>query len=132
VEQDERDTGLRHILNFGHTIGHALESVSNFELSHGEAVGLGMLAASKISIKLDIFNRGDLPRLTKLLERAGLPVKLPDLKIEPLLQAIQHDKKITGGKIVFVLVEGIDTAVISYEVNLSLVEQVLTNWDETT
>ncbi len=132
VEQDERDTGLRSILNFGHTVGHALESVSNFELSHGEAVGLGMLAAGKISCQLGILNNSDLARLKKLLGRAGLPVRLPDLKTGLLLQAMQHDKKITAGKVKFILAEGIGQAVITNEVSLSLVEQVLNEWNETT
>ena len=132
VEQDERDTGLRNILNFGHTVGHAIESVSHFKIGHGEAVGLGMLAAGKISLKLGKISHSDLSRLKKLLECAGLPVKLPDLKTESLLQAMQHDKKTTSGKIKFILVEGIGKAVISNEVSLALVERVLTDWNETT
>jgi 3-dehydroquinate synthase len=132
VEQDERDTGLRNILNFGHTVGHGIESVSDFKIGHGEAVSLGMLTAGKISFKLGKFNRSDLSRLKELLERAGLPVKLPDLKTESLLQAMQHDKKTTSGKIKFILVKGIGKAVISNEVSLALVEQVLADWNETT
>ena len=132
VEQDEKDTGLRNILNFGHTIGHAIESVSNFTIGHGEAVGLGMLAAGEISYKLGILRNNELARLKKLIESAGLPVQLPGFKIKSILQAMQHDKKTTAGKSKFILAEGIGKAIISDGVSLSLVEQVLTDWNETT
>jgi 3-dehydroquinate synthase len=132
VGQDEKDSGLRNILNFGHTMGHAIESVSSFTVGHGEAVSLGMLAAGKISYKLGLCGKNDLARLKKLLERAGLPVQLPDLNIKSILRAMQHDKKITAGEIKFILAEGIGKAVISNKVSLSLVEQVLAEWHETT
>ena len=117
VEQDEKDTGLRNILNFGHTVGHAIESVSNFKIGHGEAVGLGMIAAGELSIKLGILDRSELVRLKILMKNAGLPINLPDLKIKSLLQAMQHDKKNTGGTMKFILAEGIGKAVISNEVS---------------
>ena len=132
VEQDEKDMGLRNILNFGHTVGHAIESVTNFRIGHGEAISLGMLAASTISLKLGVFSRTDLYRLEKLLKSIGLPVELPDLKIELLLQVMQHDKKITAGAMKFILAKGIGKAVISNEVSLALAEQVLRDWHEKT
>ena len=132
VAQDERDTGWRNILNFGHTTGHGIEAVSGFAIGHGAAVGLGMLAAGEISRRLGLLGSGDLTRLKNLIERAGLPVKLPDFRIESILQAMRHDKKATAGKIKFILADGIGKAVISDEVSLSLVEQVLADWYETT
>ncbi len=132
VGQDEKDTGLRNILNFGHTLGHAIESVSNFTVGHGAAVGLGMLAAGRISHKLGMFSPDDLSRLKRLIGQAGLPVKLADLKIKALLEAMQHDKKAVAGNMRFILAAGIGNAAISDGVSLSLVEKVLTEWYETT
>ncbi|MBN1366978.1 MAG: 3-dehydroquinate synthase [Dehalococcoidales bacterium] len=132
VAQDEKDNGLRNILNFGHTVGHAIETVSNFTIGHGRAVGLGMLAAGQLSHKLGMFSPNDLARLKKIIGQAGLPVTLPDFKIELILQAMQHDKKVTGGKVRFILAAGIGEAVISDGVSLSLVEQVLSDWNEKT
>ncbi len=132
VEQDEKDTGLRNILNFGHTIGHAIESVSGFTVGHGQAVGLGMIAAGKISHKMGMFSPDDLTRLKRLIKQTGLQVTLPDLKINSLLQAMHHDKKATAGKVKFILAAGIGQAAITEGVSLSGVEQVLTDWHETT
>ncbi len=132
VEQDEYDTGLRNVLNFGHTVGHAIESVSGFEIRHGEAVSLGMIAAVKISQKLGMSVKTDLSRLEKLLKQASLPVKMPDLKTGLLLKVITHDKKITGGKIRFILTQGIGSALISDDLDMNLIKMVLENRDEKT
>ena len=99
VEKDEKDLGLRNILNYGHTIGHAIESVSDFKLEHGKAVALGMLAAARISNRLGQLDKNEVVRLKDLLRRAGLPIKVPALDINQIVQAIKHDKKIQGGKI---------------------------------
>ena len=127
VEKDERDLGLRNILNYGHTIGHAIESVSDFKVGHGNAVAIGMLAAARISNKMGILDKNDLGRLKGIIEKADLPTEMPDLQIEKIIQAMKHDKKVLRDKIRFVLLKSIGSAFITDEVNLSLVEKVLVN-----
>ena len=132
VEKDERDLGLRNILNYGHTIGHAIESVSDFKVQHGEAVAIGMLAAGRISNKLGIFDRNELVRLKNVIERANLPTEIPNLEVEKIIQAMKHDKKILKGKIRFILPKSIGNVFITDEVSPSLVEQALGGWNEET
>ena len=132
VEKDERDSGLRNILNYGHTIGHAIESASNFKMGHGEAVAIGMLAAARISNRLGILDKNELIRLKDVIEGVGLSVEIPKLDIGKVIQAIKHDKKISRGKIRFILPKSIGNVFITDEVNLSLVEHVLEGWNEKT
>lgn len=129
VEKDERDFGLRRILNYGHTVGHALESVSGFRVRHGEAVAIGMLAAARISNRLGTLDKKDVTRLGKVIAKAGLPTSLPGLEIKKLLQAMKHDKKSLQGNVRFVLLKSIGEAYISDEVNPNLIEQILTDWN---
>lgn len=126
VAQDELDTGLRHILNYGHTIGHAVESVSDFKIKHGRAVAVGMMAAARIATKLGMLGEGEVKRLQKLIARAGLPAEMPDLNFEEVMQAMQHDKKVRGGKFRFVLLKAIGDAVVTDDVSPTLIEEVLT------
>ena len=132
VERDEKDLGLRNILNFGHTVGHAIESASDFKVEHGKAVALGMLAAGRISNKLGLLDKTELVRLKGIIQRADLATELPNLELEKIIQAIKHDKKILRGKIRFILPRAIGSVFITDEVSLSLVEQVLVNWNEET
>ncbi|MCJ7763771.1 MAG: 3-dehydroquinate synthase [Dehalococcoidales bacterium] len=125
VEQDEMDLGLRNILNFGHTIGHALETVSDFGVEHGQAVAMGMVAAASIARRMGILEDSELARLRSVIEGAGLPVEMPRLDIERVIQAMKHDKKIVGGKVRFVLPRAIGDVFVTDEVSLSLVEEVL-------
>ena len=125
MEKDERDFSLRNILNYGHTIGHAIESVSELKVRHGEAVAIGMLAEAKISNKLGILDKNEVNRLKEVITRAGLPTQIPSIQLEGLIQAIKHDKKILQGKIRFVLPKTIGEVFITDEVNPSIVEQVL-------
>ena len=132
VEKDEKDSGLRNILNYGHTVGHAIESASDFKVGHGKAIALGMLAAGRISTKLGLMDKNELIRLKDIIQRAELTTELPDLEVEKLIQAIKHDKKILRGKIRFILPQSLGSVFITDEVSLSLVEQVLVNWNEET
>ncbi len=132
IEKDERDFGLRNLLNYGHTIGHAVESVSDFKIGHGPAVAIGMIAAGRIAVSLGMFSRSEQSRLVKLIRRAGLPVEMPDLAVDRLIQAMEHDKKIVNGRIRFILPRTIGRVIISDEVTPSLVEQALAGgYDET-
>ena len=107
VEKDEKDLGLRNILNYGHTVGHAVETVSGFQLTHGQGVAIGMVAAGLISQRLGILADSDLQRIQSTLLRVGLPVKIPGLPVDKLIQAMKHDKKKVEGKIRFVLPKAI-------------------------
>jgi len=110
VGQDETESGLRAILNFGHTIGHAIENSSGYgKFLHGEAIAIGQVAAAKLSQKLLGLPTGDVARIEKLLLQAGLPVKV---KLNPaprkkLFAAMKLDKKVSGGEVKFVLAEKI-------------------------
>jgi 3-dehydroquinate synthase len=125
VEKDERDLGLRNILNFGHTVGHAIETVSHFRIAHGRAVAIGMVAEGMISRRMSILSDSELNRMKLLISRAGLPVKISGLDIRKLIKAMKHDKKKIGGKIRFALPKTIGDVFISEEVSPLTVEQVL-------
>lgn len=102
VSKDERDSGLRIILNHGHTVGHALEAAAGFRrLRHGEAVLLGMLAECIISVELGLLRASDFERIVALIAR--LPVPRPQLRISHILSHLRHDKKNLRGRTRFVL-----------------------------
>ena len=130
VVKDEKDFNLRHILNFGHTVGHGIETASDFSLSHGEAVAIGMLAEAKISNKMGILKQVELMRLENLILKAGLPTKPSGVSLERVIQAIGKDKKTVAGKIKFVLPKSMGEVLITSEVPGSLVEQVLVDFNE--
>lgn len=113
VGADEREGGLRAILNFGHTFGHAIEAGLGFGVwLHGEAVAAGMVMAAELSERLGLVPTGLRERLARLIERAGLPVKGPKLGAAEYLQHMRVDKKAEGGDIRFVLIDGPSHAVI--------------------
>ena len=106
VGQDERESGLRAILNFGHTFGHAIEAGLGFgEWLHGEAVGCGMVMAVQLSHRLGYIDQALVERLTALIARAGLPVVGPNLGVETYLHHMRVDKKAEAGDIRFVLID---------------------------
>lgn len=131
VGEDEKDTGLRNILNYGHTIGHAIESASAFSLKHGSAVSIGMVAAAKIANKMGFLADTEVDRLANLAERVGLPIEIPNLKVEDVMQKMRYDKKVVRDKVRFVLLKSIGSAFITDEVSPSLVEQVLIGDEKT-
>ena len=111
VGQDEREQGLRAILNFGHTFGHAIESGLGYgEWLHGEGVGCGMLMAAHLSERMGLVDKAFVARLSKLVARAGLPVKAPVLSATDnagrYLELMRVDKKAEAGEIKFVLIDG--------------------------
>jgi len=111
VGQDEREQGLRAILNFGHTIGHAIEAGLGYGAwLHGEAVACGMVLAADLSCRLGLMPDGFTARLRALIERAGLPVQPPRLGAERYLQLMRVDKKAEAGAIRFVLIEALGRA----------------------
>lgn len=106
VGQDERESGLRAILNFGHTFGHAIEAGLGYgSWLHGEAVGCGMVMAARLSARLGLVDAAFVDRLTALIEKAGLPVKGPALGAGRYLELMRVDKKAEGGEIRFVVID---------------------------
>jgi len=113
VRQDEREGGLRAILNFGHTFGHAIEAGLGYgEWLHGEAVGCGMVMAADLSHRLGFIDAGAKSRITELVKAARLPAVAPDLGDERWLELMQVDKKNEGGQIKFILLKPLGTSVI--------------------
>jgi 3-dehydroquinate synthase len=107
VEMDETESDYRAILNFGHTLGHAIESATEYrQFLHGEAVAMGMAFAAHLSQERGLCSAATSERICRLLRQAGLPVEIPKtLKGEQLRRGITTDKKIAGGKVKFVCIE---------------------------
>jgi 3-dehydroquinate synthase len=106
VASDERESGRRKILNYGHTIGHAVETVTHYrDYKHGEAVSIGMAVASRIACQMGLLAKEAMERQIRLLVRMGLPVRLPPVSVSDLVAVMKRDKKVEGGKIYFVLAE---------------------------
>jgi len=126
VEIDEREQGLRRILNFGHTLGHALEAVSHYTLSHGEGVALGMIAAAKLSVKMNYLSEDELIRVEKIITQAGLPAKIPASFVPgKVIARLKTDKKKKDDQVHFVLVKKIGMPFVSASVSEELIENVL-------
>ena len=123
VALDERETGLRALLNFGHTFGHAIEAGTGYGTwIHGEAVAAGMVLASQLSERLGHLSAADVERIRTLLIRAGLPVRPPDLGTQTYIDLMGHDKKVAAGRLRFVLLSGIGAAFVSEAPEAALVE----------
>lgn len=125
VSKDELDLDLRNILNFGHTIGHAIETVSDFRIGHGGAVAIGMLAAAAISNRLNILDSSELERLRRVIQNVGLPTEISGHKTAEIIKAMKHDKKVVDGKIRFILPRAMGEVFVTDEVNQSIIEEVL-------
>jgi 3-dehydroquinate synthase len=129
VSQDETEAGLRAILNFGHTIGHALEAISSYgRYLHGEAISIGQVAAARLSVRLLGLPEPDEGRIRRLFQRAGLPVevRLTKAQRKRLLGAMQLDKKVSGGQVRFVLARRIGQVEYGHPVSPEMLNQVLT------
>jgi 3-dehydroquinate synthase len=111
VAQDEREKGKRAILNFGHTVGHAIEATSQYEVLHGEAVAIGMVYEGRLAEMVGIAGGGTARRIQTALERLNLPVERPDAsKVDDLLDAMRADKKVRAGEIRLALPRAIGVA----------------------
>jgi 3-dehydroquinate synthase len=127
VSQDEKEANLRAILNYGHTIGHAIESVTNYEtFVHGEAVAIGMVIAGKIAVSLDLWSAEEAQRQDDLITKTGLPTQIPpDLDREKIIDLLQSDKKVKAGKVRFILPQAIGKVTITDQVTPDLLRQIL-------
>jgi len=127
VALDERETGPRALLNFGHTFGHAIEAGMGYgKWLHGEAVAAGMMMAADLSARLGQLRASDVARVRALLERAGLPVVAPALGGDRYLELMSIDKKAESGRIRFILLERLGSAYIRPETPPALLAETLT------
>ncbi len=124
VSRDEKEKGERKKLNFGHTLGHAIEKISG--ISHGEAVSIGMVAASNLSVKKGLLREDEAVRIKSLLKNLGLPVNF-NFDQKKALDAIKHDKKRKGDAIHFVLLKKIGKAV-TQEITIKEIEEIIHEW----
>jgi len=127
VAEDERESDRRRILNYGHTIGHALEALGGYRgLIHGEAVGIGLVQEADLAVHLGVCERNVVTRIRRLVQAAGLPDRMPTTSFSTLWHAMQHDKKVVGGKVVGVWPVRIGEVVIR-----SLEQQACADWHRT-
>jgi 3-dehydroquinate synthase len=126
VEIDEMDKGVRRILNFGHTIGHAIEAESGYSVSHGDAVSIGMVASALISERLKYLPSGDRERIISLIRAIGLPDRIPKtLSPTGILSRIKRDKKKEGDTIHFVLLKKIGIPFVNGSVSEGLIGEII-------
>lgn len=127
VGQDEREGGIRAILNLGHTFGHAIETGMGYgNWLHGEAVAAGMVMAAQTSQRMGWLTEAEVARTRALIRAAGLPDVAPDLGVDTYLEYMGHDKKVEGGKMRFVLLKKLGEAVITGDVPTGVLAGVLT------
>jgi 3-dehydroquinate synthase len=126
VSGDERESGPRLTLNYGHTTGHALEAATGYEaLLHGEAVAVGMVAAAHIGRRLSLITAEDEARQNRLIERFSLPLRAPGVDVAAVLGAMSLDKKVSGRQLRWVLLDGPGRTVIRDDVPMELVREAV-------
>ena len=130
VEEDEKESGLRMILNFGHTLGHGIEAALAYSILHGEAVSIGMIMAFDLSARLGLCPPDDAARVKRHFAAVGLPMGLDavagqDCSSSALINHMRLDKKVRDGRITFILVRGIGNDFIADDVSLKDVEELL-------
>ncbi|MBP5973941.1 3-dehydroquinate synthase [Brasilonema sp. CT11] len=127
VGKDEKEAGLRAILNYGHTIAHAVESLTGYRVvNHGEAVAIGMVAAGQIAVELGMWKKEEASRQDALIQKASLPTQLPSgVDIEAIIESLQLDKKVKAGKVRFILPTQIGVVTITDEVPSDTIREVL-------
>jgi len=132
VSKDERESGLRAILNFGHTIGHALETVTGYKrFLHGEAVGIGMCVAAGIAVKMNMLNKQEARLIEEMVSLYNLPNRIPsDIDVNAIMEAMEIDKKAQFGKLRLVLPETIGRVNIVEDVDRDLIRDTLRSFLE--
>lgn len=126
VEQDETEQGLRAILNYGHTFGHAYEALTQYKTYvHGEAVAIGMISAAAAAVRLGMLSAGDLAEIQNIIRLYGLPERFGQLAPEAIIESMSHDKKAVGGKIKYVLPEVIGRVKIITDIDRDILLDVL-------
>ncbi|MEL6765366.1 MAG: 3-dehydroquinate synthase, partial [Cyanobacteria bacterium J06607_6] len=127
VAQDEKEAGLRAILNYGHTVGHAIESATGYRtVNHGEAVGVGMVAAGKLATALNLWPESAEQRQHTLIQKTKLPTAIPsNADVETMITLLKSDKKVQDGQVRFILPRAIADVFITNEVTDDDVRPVL-------
>ena len=125
VEKDLFEQGRRAVLNLGHTVGHALERLSNYSLRHGEAVSVGMVAAARIAVELGRADPSLAERIEAVLSRWGLPVRCPPFSVDKIREALSYDKKRHQGSLRWVIPTAIGAVKIATDVSPRVVKEVL-------
>lgn len=127
VSQDEKESGIRAILNYGHTIGHAVESLTHYQkFVHGEAVAIGMVAAGKIASEMGLWKAQEANRQDALIKKAGLPTEIPhNLELENIWSTLQSDKKVKSGKVRFILPTNIGKVIITDKVTNEIIGKMI-------
>jgi 3-dehydroquinate synthase len=131
VASDEKENNIRALLNLGHTFGHALEAVTGYSdlLLHGEGVAIGMVMAAQLSVKLGLCHADEANKIIHHLQQVGLPTSLKDIsfkwQIEPIIEAMEQDKKVSEGKMVFVVLDHLGKASLKNTIDRTLIRQVL-------
>lgn len=115
VERDPKEKGERALLNFGHTIGHAVEKLADFQLPHGHCVGIGMAAACKMSKDLGHITADTCDKILETFVQFGLPVSVADMSAEDIFAVTKSDKKMAAGKVKFILLESVGNAYMNPE-----------------
>ncbi|WP_201616207.1 3-dehydroquinate synthase [Psychrobacter urativorans] len=129
VAQDEREAGLRALLNFGHTFGHVIETHEGYgNWLHGEAVAAGMVQAAELSQKLGWLSVNDVARIKRVLELANLPTTPPPIAVDTALSLMGHDKKVKQGQIRLILLKSLGQAVLTADFDESLLTEVLSQY----
>ncbi|MGE5473639.1 MAG: 3-dehydroquinate synthase [Ignavibacteriales bacterium] len=125
VSVDEREDGLREILNFGHTIGHAIESEGDFSMLHGECVSVGIVAISNIAVRMGILSVNDFNRIVKLLQKLKLPVICKGLDVEDIYSLMKLDKKVKKGRINFIVPVKIGEVRITSNIDENIIKEAI-------
>lgn len=126
VENDEREAGLRAILNLGHTFGHAIETYTGYgTYRHGEAVAMGMMMAARLANRLDLLGAAEMEAILRLMDALGLNLPVPDLPPRELVDLMYQDKKMQSGRLRLVLPTGIGQVTIKDDVDRALLEEIL-------
>ena len=126
VQRDERDGGLRNILNYGHTFGHALEAITAYGTwLHGEAVAIGMEVAARIAVASGLLSQEDATRQRNLLQAFGLPVQCAGVDIDAIMQAMQRDKKVRAGSTRWILATAIGHADVYSDIDTHIVREAM-------
>ena len=126
VEKDEKESGLRKIVNYGHTIGHAIETLTHYKkYSHGEAIAIGMVVEGLIASKIGMLSKKELIAQNILIKKAGLPTTIPNINTNKIINELKKDKKVVGGKIEFVLLEKIGKAAYGVKVSNNVIKEAI-------
>ena len=126
VQLDEKETkNIRAILNYGHTIGHAIEGAGNFKTNHGEAVAIGMVCEAEIAVKLGLLPKNKCSQIERLISKAGLPVKIEGCSVNSLMETMKYDKKFQKGQNKFILPVDIGKVTVKTGIPEQIIHSVL-------